>query len=178
MNITKEQLKNRVLELVKDGYKVDLIELAKSLGLRVFLVERKDPEDDFNAEIVYADDTGEFNVSVNIHHPYSRRRFSLAHEIAHFILHRDRIIEAKKIGRSKKDDSNRMLEQEADQLAAEILMPEELVTKYAKEIGIDKNTPIDSNVIKKFAMTFEVSPAMATIRLNNLGYIVTLAYVA
>jgi Zn-dependent peptidase ImmA (M78 family) len=176
MTITKEQLKKKILQLTDDRYKVDIIGLAQDLGLKVFLAE--DGKNEFNAEIVHSADTDQFKILVNAYHPYTRRRFSVAHEIAHFILHRDQIIADKKIGRSPKDDSNRRIEQEADELAAEILMPEVLVQRYMKEIGVDKSTPMDANAIKQIAETFAVSPAMATIRLNNLGYHVTLAYVA
>jgi Zn-dependent peptidase ImmA (M78 family) len=173
--ITVNQLKNRINEIASTAKKVDVVKLAKDLGLKVFLAK---DGNDFNAEIVYNEEVGEFKILVNEDHPYRRQRFSIAHEIAHFVLHKDLIITAKKVSRAKKDSANYEIEKEADKLAEEILMPESLVYEFSSELGIDKSRELSADKILQFSDRFDVSKTVALIRLRNLGYAVSLSYVA
>ena len=61
--------------------------------------------------------------------PFGRRRFTAAHELGHFLLHRDRMTAGRWIGDTKEtiregggSDATDM-EREADRFAAELLMP-------------------------------------------------------
>ena len=98
-----------------------------------------------------------YEIFVNGQHPLVRRRFTIAHELAHFILHRD------EIGNGITDDvlyrsglSNKM-EKEANQLAADILMPWKL---------LDPILDSGESDICKLANMFEVSPSTMSIRLG------------
>jgi hypothetical protein len=86
-----------------------------------------------------------------------RRRFTIAHEIGHFVLHPQRL------GPERGGAVNaawRAQEREADQFAAELLMPEPLVREAVVEQGDD---------VARLADRFDVSrPAMQT-RLRRLG---------
>jgi Zn-dependent peptidase ImmA (M78 family) len=174
--VSLEQLYRSIQELAVAYKKVDVVKLAESLGLKVFLAE--DGISDFNAEIVYDEDDQAFEILVNAKHSYTRQRFSIAHEIAHFILHRDQLIDMKKISRGPKNGDNYKTEKEADKLAEEILMPEELIKQYCDELKVNADSEIDTDVIRMLAQKFEVSPIVTAIRLRNLGYIVSLSYVA
>jgi len=173
--ITPNQFKNRINEIASNSKKIDVVKLAKDLGIKVFLAENGK---DFNAEIVYDDKLGEFEIFVNAKHPYTRQRFSIAHELGHFILHRDLIMSQKKVSRAQKDTKNYQIEKAADKMAEEILMPEILVEEVALEFGLDKSNEITSDLISQIANKFDVSNIMAAIRLQNLGYVVSLSYVA
>lgn len=88
-----------------------------------------------------------------------RQRFSLAHEIAHFVLHRDLIeqgVTDDTMYRSA--ELNSYYEVQANQLAADILMPVRLVRQY----GI----PLAS--VSLMARQFQVSKKAMEIRLNGL----------
>lgn len=61
---------------------------------------------------------------VNIDSPMDRLRFTLAHELGHIIMHQNNI------------DPN--MEYQADQFAAEFLMPEKEIRPYFVELSLDK----------------------------------------
>ena len=86
-----------------------------------------------------------------------RRRFTIAHEIGHFVLHPSR-------QRSERgglvNQSGRAVEREADAFAAELLMPEDLVRDAVREHGVDS---------KRLADRFEVSLQAMQTRLRRLG---------
>ena len=86
-----------------------------------------------------------------------RRRFTVAHEIGHFVLHPERV-------RSERGGvtnwGSRDLEREADTFAAELLMPEHLVRQLVLEEGADPG---------RLADRFDVSVQAMTIRLARLG---------
>jgi IrrE N-terminal-like domain len=114
---------------------IDITALATDLGLSVY--ESEDFEDGISGKIC-KDASGEspagYSVYVNANHSVRRQRFTIAHECAHFLLHRD------KIGDGITDDamyrSDKMTNQdeyEANNKAADLLMPRRLVLKYVKE---------------------------------------------
>ncbi len=86
-----------------------------------------------------------------------RRRFTIAHEIGHFVLGHDRV--APQRG-GETNMAGRRLEREADLFAAELLMPEHLVRRAALEEGADA---------RRLADRFEVSEQAMGVRLRRLG---------
>ncbi len=101
-------------------------------------------------------------IKINRHDPSRRQRFTAAHELAHFLLHRDQI------GQGIKDDvlyrsslSDRR-EAEANRLAADILMPDELVQEALNTAQLLKL----EDVVGYTADRLEVSEAAMKIRLG------------
>jgi hypothetical protein len=86
-----------------------------------------------------------------------RRRFSIAHEIGHFLLHPDRV--APERGGAA-NAALALQEREADQFAAELLMPADRLRRAAFECGCD---------VQRLATRFEVSQSAMRIRLERLG---------
>jgi hypothetical protein len=88
-----------------------------------------------------------------------RRRFTIAHEIGHFVLHPER-------GRPERggvvNEAGRMEEREADAFAAELLMPEHLVRDAVREQGLD---------VDRLADRFEVSRKAMQARLRHMGLV-------
>jgi hypothetical protein len=86
-----------------------------------------------------------------------RRRFTIAHEIGHFVLHPERV-------RSERSGStnwaSQSIEREADAFAAELLMPEHLVRQATLEDGADP---------ERLADRFDVSVQAMAVRLARLG---------
>lgn len=111
-----------------------------------------------------------FTVSVNALEPITRQRFTAAHELAHYLLHRDLMGDGKRMhrhvdtlyggGESSGDVIfKRSHEIEANRIAAQIVMPKKLVEQeYAK-----------SPDAAALAKTFGVSQAAMEIRLKTLG---------
>ncbi len=98
-----------------------------------------------------------------------RKRFSVAHEIGHFILHPSReAYDLQVIARDERSSEGKYLEEiEANSFAAELLMPSELLRDEVRT-HIDLFAD-DESEIKNLAQTFGVSFQAMTHRLTNLG---------
>lgn len=100
-----------------------------------------------------------------------RQRFTMAHELGHYMLHRhgDLFIdkEFKTMYRpSSSTPSTEWQEWEANEFAACVLMPEHLVKAEMEEIQMDYD---DNQWISKLAKKFKVSPSAMSIRVARLG---------
>ena len=90
-------------------------------------------------------------------HGRTRRRFTIAHEIGHFVLHRnkiDREVIDDRLYRSRLDSD---LEVQANDFAAFLLMPWDLIVREM-ERGRD--------TVEELAQAFEVSKSAMSIRLG------------
>jgi Zn-dependent peptidase ImmA (M78 family) len=148
---------------------IDVESIAKALGLRVVY---EDLGPDVSALLV----TSGAKAAIGIHkdHSRTRQRFSLAHEIAHFVLkhqfepgehvHVDsgRLISARSASASAGLDPK---EVEANQFAAELLMPTNLIRLHATRFG--KGSLLEHEVAE-LAQHFDVSQQAMTIRLSTL----------
>ena len=105
---------------------------------------------------------GDVVIRVNRHDSDKRQRFTVAHEIAHFLLHRDHI------GNGIKDDAlyrsslSDRREAEANRLAADLLMPEHLIADWLERARLLRVDDVASYLAKQF----EVSEASMKIRLG------------
>lgn len=110
-----------------------------------------------------------FAVAVNAMESDTRQRFTAAHELAHYLLHRDLMRDGHKMhrdmlyGGEQTGDVifNRGREVEANRLAAQIVMPKKLVEQKHAETA-------DAGVL---AAQFGVSKAAMEIRLKTLGLV-------
>lgn len=154
---------DQVLAKYRDVIPVPVVDIAQELGLKIFLT--KTFSDKKSGEIVK--ENGNYSIYLNADHGYTRSRFTLAHEIAHFRLHKAYLDKTKEIedfvgttyslSRDKKGRDKK--EWEADMLAGEILMPEEAFIR----IWNKKAT------IKEVAEAFNVSESAAYTRAKVLA---------
>ena len=121
---------------------------------------------------------------VNRSHPPVRRRFTIAHEIGHYDLHRrerdadDVFLDRTDYFREEHEEvyfrSNQFgaadlrMEVEANAYAAGLLMPEKLLEQYLEQNAgkIDLSKPEGT---KRIAQAFNVSQLAMGYRLSNLG---------
>jgi Zn-dependent peptidase ImmA (M78 family) len=104
------------------------------------------------------------------HHP-RRQRFTIAHELGHFVLHReaDRLFVDESLTFYRDQQSAEGLyerEIAANAFAAELLMPEVSLRAILGDRPIDLH---DDTAIQHLAARFDVSVQALTIRLVNLG---------
>lgn len=100
-------------------------------------------------------------------HP-NRKRFTVAHEIGHYLLHpfRETYIDWTFYPRNdKSSEGTDRQEIEANGFAAELLMPEELIRV---EVPSPLNVIEDDDKIRNLGRRFRVSPQAMTHRLTNL----------
>lgn len=109
-------------------------------------------------------------IVVNLSDSASRRRFTIAHELAHYILHRqdEKALYAHRYATDGVQDDK---EKEANIFASNILMPENLIMHTLDILFNDDPSASDSDKIQYIAKKFKVSKTAAAVRLDNLGLI-------
>lgn len=160
----REKLKQLVQENYTDDGQIDVIEIARGFDIGVKYEEWKSLYSDFNAEIRFKDRS--YIIFVNPNHSLTRQRFSIAHEIAHFVEHQDIINKEGSMSRSGNNDEEVL----ADEIAAEMLMPTDIVKNYLNNLRIGEESPINIDIIKEVSGHFKVSRIVAIIRLRCLKY--------
>lgn len=108
---------------------------------------------------------GDFVIRINRHEAKHRQRFTLAHELAHFLLHRDRILAEGGWSENvllRAPNQPIEVEYEANRLAYDIITPSHLLAKATKDYA----GPMTSEVIEDLARRFGVSTAAMEIKLQ------------
>lgn len=137
---------------------IDVEAIAWMLGARV----KYERLDHCEARIVGQDDAA--IITVNRKASVERQRFSICHEIGHWILHRRQLLlcQADDIERPSAEGNN--LERVADRFAAELLMPAYLFFPIAESLGRPS-----MHVVRKLAEIFNTSLTAAAIRLVEIN---------
>jgi hypothetical protein len=116
-------------------------------------------------------------ILVNASHSETRQRFSMAHELGHLILHGYTAPHADRTFRfrdARSSEGSALEEIQANQFAAELLMPRELVLRAARANSLDHAPGDDAadaslqHLINDMAKEFQVSRQAMTIRLSSL----------
>jgi len=100
-----------------------------------------------------------YSIGVKASEGYLRKRFTVAHEIAHFILHKDKIGDALSDDAMYRSGLPTRDEVSANRLAADILMPAHLIVDLKMKGYSDA---------EKLASALKVSEAAMRIRLSCL----------
>jgi Zn-dependent peptidase ImmA (M78 family) len=98
-----------------------------------------------------------FSIRVNVLHPRVRKRFTPAHELAHFLRHRSRFSNRLIDDTMYRSGLGNTVEAEANRLAADLLMPARLVGEFR---SAGTNSP------EELAKRFEVSVEALNLRLG------------
>ena len=148
---------------------VPVEQIAKSEGLEIAY---HDLEDNVSGLLIRREH-GSPVIAVNVRHHKHRQRFTIAHELGHYLLHQDRptvfvdqLLVHFRAERSASRADPR--EAEANTFAAALLMPEQLLQQALQDNPIDIG---DEEAVRRFAQEFAVSPQALTIRLASLGLI-------
>jgi Zn-dependent peptidase ImmA (M78 family) len=147
---------------------VPVEKVAKALGAQV----RFSPFDDELSGMIHVKD-GVPIIGVNsLHHP-NRQRFTIAHELGHLALHRELITSQvhvdKGFPRLMRDANSAKGEErteiEANQFAAELLMPKALVEKElaGRQFDIEDDAPLE-----EIAKKFRVSKQALELRIRSI----------
>jgi Zn-dependent peptidase ImmA (M78 family) len=121
----------------------------------------KAPSKDFSGILIRKSDGA--MVGINSSEPKTRQRFSLGHELGHFLLHEseDTFVDH----RNTNSAVHTSREQEADMFAAALLMPRNLLKKDIKEIPGGTFT---EEKAKLLADKYGVSESAMKVRIFNL----------
>ena len=142
-------------------YPVRLGALAAALGVKVL---RSTLPRGISGQIGQED--GEFVIRINRHEAKHRQRFTLAHELAHFLLHKDRVIADGGWSENVllRSGQPAKVEYEANRLASDLVIPSAKLAEAAKEY----NGPITDEVIEDLAKRFGVSTTAMEIKLQMI----------
>jgi Zn-dependent peptidase ImmA (M78 family) len=106
--------------------------------------------------------------------PTRRHRFTIAHELGHWICHANGVEEAPTYCRSQDvaQDTDRDLEREANVFGAELLMPEAAVREAWGVLGPEASaTSTRENVVRDVAGSFDVSTSAMWYRLYSFALV-------
>ncbi len=152
---------------------IDLEKIASSLKIPVLY----DEFDDHISGLLVVKN-GKTAVGVNKKHHPNRQRFTIAHELGHYVLHhkygddpKNDIHIDKKWAYFRSDTAGHRLdeqERQANQFAAELLMPQKLVEEIIEKYRLDLSDDFD---IFKLANLLQVSEQALAIRLVGLRMI-------
>jgi Zn-dependent peptidase ImmA (M78 family)/DNA-binding XRE family transcriptional regulator len=134
--------------------------LEIEVGLRVFLLPL--PRN-VAGVFVYVDELGGC-IGVNISHPAERRRWTMAHEYAHYLATRDRAEITPVTQRRQPPESERF----ADAFAANFLMPRSGLSRRFHELKGSKDNKVTPALLVQLARAYEVSVQALTLRLEDL----------
>ncbi len=136
---------------------VRLGDLAQKLGVKVY---KATLPAGISGEIKKMSDN-EYIIRINRHEAIERQRFTLAHEIGHYILHRHLIGDGVVDDALYRSKLSSVVEHEANRFAADLLMPRNEVEDILKQSWIDNDA-----MIRHAADKFGVSLQAAQIRLG------------
>lgn len=147
---------------------IDVHQVAHDLGLEVI---EQELEEQISGLLVIKDGRG--TIAVNKSQHLNRQRFSIAHEIAHYLLHAPGsgvFIDATPVFfRDSISHEGRSLDEiAANTFAAELLMPHNQVLAVLRDEPLDA---FDDSLLRRVAAMFGVSVQALTIRLTKLGLI-------
>ena len=163
INQELEDLTSEIL-MNNDMYKipVDVVKIANSNDIKVF---KGDLDKKISGAIRYNKKQNRFEILVNKNDVASRQRFTVAHELGHYFLHRD-FLKDEEVhvdtilyrADDEKEEEVRIREKEVDYFAGALLMNKTLLEKLRSE-----------NTITELAEIFNVSVSAMTVRLDILG---------
>lgn len=164
-----EGLKNKLREKVTREYyiegQLDISKLCKDLEIQI--VDAEFSNDNISGAIFHEKDS--WKIYLNYKNPPKRKRFTAAHELGHYFSY---IFDSHSKGKINSEEGFHQdfafardgqcndVELEANEIAGELLMPEDDIRKLVT----------DGKTIEEISDYFNVSEAATLVRLSNLGY--------
>lgn len=159
-----DQDQRGVIDRYLTEYPVKLGHLARDLGLAIKVASMGTG---VSGQIMKEGE--QYVIRVNRNEARERQRFTIGHEIAHFLLHKP-IIDSSPDGITDnvlyRSGAPERVEYEANRLAADLVMPMGLIEKKLRE---DFGGVVTEATIESLASTFEVSKAAMEIRLSTFA---------
>jgi len=150
---------------------VDVEGVARALNIEV---KKQNADPDLSGFVLRNPENGTVVIGVNSAHAITRRRFTIAHELGHFLLHEGETLRVDRTHAFRvnlRDDISSkgtdIEEKEANLFAAELLVPFTFLRKDLRDQGtLDLG---DEDAIISWAKRYQVSPQMLSFRMSYLG---------
>ena len=172
MSRTRKEVEARAQEILNaSGAALTPVPLDLVLRYLGLAVQELPMENEVSGVLAIDADGG--TIACNALHPRVRQRFTIAHEIGHFVLHRsddELFIDTGYVvlKRQKAARGADLREIEANQFATALLMPRDLLEHQIAQLGFDL---VDEKELDAIARLFEVSRAAMTYRIAQLGFL-------
>jgi Zn-dependent peptidase ImmA (M78 family) len=175
--VTQQRIRALVEELLRKasvkGPPVPIDQLIRQEEIHIL---RKKLDDETSGFIYVDPESTAAVIGLNVSHSTTRQRFTLAHELGHFLMHRQ---EGGQLHVDQKDfflrfrdkrtrDTWATQEREANAFAAEILMPKTFLERDIKSLK-DGVSISDEKAVRAMANRYGVSLQAFLFRLTNLG---------
>lgn len=134
----------------------NIIGLANALGVAVLFAYLGTDAGEIARDIRHGGFSG-YCIRVNEKDAHVRQRYTIGHEIAHFLLHRDRVQNRLRDDKMYRSGQAASIERDADALAADLLMPRRIIGDLRKA-GLNR--------VEDLAAKFDVSLEAMEIRLG------------
>lgn len=158
----KAEEQAQIIEEHQVAAPVPIIALAKALGFKVYA--SKELPDRMAGAIKLEEDKS-YSIYVNLNFGRNRRRFTVARQIAHFILHKKYVCKGLADNERCSSAVGPVMDDKASTFAAELLMPTALLSR--------ESSPNES--LKDMAEKFKVSEALLAARLGENPYAVAVS---
>lgn len=173
----RTKLINQRIERLLEKFKikrppVNVKRIASKLGLTVQMEPFDDEEGEMSGILIR--EGNKVILGVNNSHHSNRQRFTIAHEIGHYLLHEgDRVFVDRNYRVSLRDSDSSLgtkwEEVEANTFASSLLVPERFLIQDLQKENIDIEDSKKSNgLIKRLAKKYRVSAQAMSFRLNRL----------
>lgn len=127
----KLTLVQKIIRRFVDKPPTDINALANALGLSVIPSDLRGGAGEIVLDLRHGGFSG-YSIRVNHNDAQVRQRFTVAHEIAHFLLHRDRVQNRLRDDKMYRSGHGTTVENEANGLAADLLMPRRVIGELRK----------------------------------------------
>lgn len=160
----EDKAEKKLIETGCFSVPVDVFICAQKLNVGVESMEAEDA-----VSGVFISNNGVNKIGYNSQHHENRQRFTVAHELGHFVLHCEEaalfVDKEVKMYRDSYPTKEEKKEKEANAFAAALLMPKTLVLEKIEELGVSE----PDKMVTLLASTFKVSQIAMTYRLKDLG---------
>lgn len=156
--LTDEQ--KRIIEKYQQEIPVKLGSIAKEFGIDV---KRATLAANISGQIQECD--GKVTIKVNRHDAKARQRYTLSHEISHYLLHRHLLSDGITDDLLYRSSQSSLIEKEAERLAADIIMPVKQIKSLLEKHSKTKKGAL---LIEAVAEELEVSTTALGYRIDGM----------
>lgn len=169
------EIDSRIASILKEsGIHSPAIPVAKIVKNQGLGIMPYDFDDNISGALLVEGDSNA-TIGFNSSESEVRRRFTIAHELGHYLLHKDSSIYYDRPQILFRDGNSSSgydkKEREANRFAASLLMPKFMLTKSLEDERFRNPNSTDEKIIKNLSIKYKVSQIAMTYRLANLGHI-------
>lgn len=174
VNLIKEYKSYDIFDIINN-----LEEFIESFGVKVYYSNMDGFSDLYNVSGYSIVKDGKPEIVINANDSYKRQRFTMAHEFGHIIMHWD-WLNNQENGLNPKNteilfrksfyiNAENTKEMQANEFAAELLIPKDVLIANIGNIDEIRNNPFLFDRVKsRVAKAFEVSESFAQVQLNKI----------